>query len=456
MVTYISICLHRETFPGLQANFMKIKRPLFIIALSVLVVIYSINTLPASVLYCSLALFILFTVVHRLTTNRYTPHLVLFLLAALIGAGWFGVFKNNLSHKISALSQYETVTVSGVVTNKDSIGYTNCYHIDLDSVNNENIRNFKVVVYSDEYLEEGDKVISAGKLKNFTARSDYQYNYSKGVFAYFYPEKLEKQPVKGSSTAVFNQIRTVLIDNARKIFSYDTVSTAIAMGLGEKYLLDYSAKEAFASTGISHALVVSGLHIGFITAVLKSLMYLLPIHKKLKNIVLCCFTVRFMAIMGFTPSIIRAGYLIITITLGRTLLVETDNYTVLAIVMLATLAINPYSAVNSSLLLSYTAYFGVIKGAELCTDRNYGKIKSTFITTVFAVLYTTPVMCVIGMDMTLLSPLFNVMLIYVIMVICVLSFFLPLLVSVPFIGLPLAGFVAPVNDICIRFILRFT
>ena len=257
MVTYISICLHREICPGLQANFMKIKRPLFIIALSVLMVIYSINTLPASVLYCSLALFILFTVIHRFTTGRYTPHLVLFLLAALIGAGWFSVFRNNLNHKINNLAQLETVTVSGVVTNKDSIGYTNCYYIDLDAVNNENIRNFKVVVYSDEYLEEGDKVVSSGKLKGFTAKSDYQYNYSKGVFAYFYPEKLEKQAPESNFTAVFNQIRTVLIDNARKIFSHDTVSTAIAMGLGEKYLLDYSAKEAFASTGISHAFAVN-------------------------------------------------------------------------------------------------------------------------------------------------------------------------------------------------------
>ena len=435
---------------------MKIKRPLFIFALSVLMVIYGINTLPESILYCSLALFVLFTIFHKLTVNRYTHHLVLILLAALIGAGWFGVLKNNMSHKINGFAQLGNITIEGRVTAKDVLGYTNCYQIEVSEINNEKIRNFKVAVYTDDYLEEGDGIVLTGKLKSFTAKSNYLYNYSRGIFAYFYPEKLTKQTAQSPFSAFISQKRTVLIDNARKIFASDTVSTAIAMGLGEKYLLNDTTRQAFTTAGISHALVVSGLHIGIITAVLKCLMYLIPVRKKLKNIVLCVFVFLFMALIGFTPSVVRAGCLIIVATLARTFLKETDNYTVLAMVILVTLISNPYTAANYSLLLSYTAYFGVINGAQICADRNYGDVKTALMITVFAVLYTTPMLSLMGMDMTILSPVFNLLLTYVIMVVCVLSFFLPIVAGIPFIGYLTAISLAPVNDVFIRFLLWFT
>ena len=154
------------------------------------------------------------------------------------------------------------------------------------------------------------------------------------------------------------------------------VALAVAMGFGEKSLVDQSVLNSFKYTGLAHAVVVSGLHIGFIVSVLISLMYCIPLNKKLKNIVLCLLVFIFMGIIGFTPSIIRAGCLILSVTIGRTLIVETDNYTVLGIVILVTLLFNPYSANNGSLLLSYTAYFGVVQAAEIARQKNFGKIKS--------------------------------------------------------------------------------
>jgi hypothetical protein len=118
---------------------MKIKRPLLIIALSVLVVINMINTLPESVFYCSLALFVLFVAVHRFTVDRYTHHLVLCLLTAIIAVGWFGVFRNNLNIQTIDLSSKENLVVTGTVTDKDNLGYSNCYRVTL-----ENSRDIKI------------------------------------------------------------------------------------------------------------------------------------------------------------------------------------------------------------------------------------------------------------------------------------------------------------------------
>ena len=66
-----------------------------------------INTLPGSIFYSSLAMFILFAIAHRFTKNKYTQHFVVITLAAVIAIGGFGLFKNNLNNKIEFLSSQE-------------------------------------------------------------------------------------------------------------------------------------------------------------------------------------------------------------------------------------------------------------------------------------------------------------------------------------------------------------
>ena len=435
---------------------MKIKRPLFIFAVSALVVVYAINTLPESILFCSLALFVLYVVVHHFTTGRYTHHLVLFMLAAAIGAGWFGVYKINLNSKIEKFSQYENAYITATVLKSENVGYANRYEIKIKTVNGEKFSNFKVNVYTDDYLPVGDTVEMSGKYKHFTPKSNYLYHYSNGIYGYFYPDEIFPADNNSSLTQKFAYFRTVLTDKSRKLFDYRYVPVAVAMGLGDKSLLGDSVKTGFAYAGISHALVVSGLHVGFIAAVINSFMYLLPVYKKLKNIVLCICIFMFMGIIGFTPSVIRAGCLLIAMTLGKTFLTETDNYTILALIILITLFINPYSALSGSLLLSYTAYFGVIHAIQLADNRKFNKLFSSLLVTTFAVLYTSPVLAMLGMDVSLLSPLFNLLLSPLIMAICVLSFFLPVISLVPVVGQAVAFALAPVNNICIAILLTFT
>jgi len=185
------------------------------------------------------------------------------------------------------------------------------------------------------------------------------------------------------------------------------------------------------------------------------MLYYIPVKKKLKNIVTLAFVGIFMALIGFTPSVIRAGALVISVLISRTLLTETDNYTVLAVIIIITLIINPYSANNGSLLLSYSAYFGVIYAADLCNTKGINKILTVFMLSVFAVLYTCPALAVLDMGTTYLAPVFNFILSPVIMAVCVLSFFRPVISYIPFIGV-IASVIAPVNNILIMFLIRFT
>ncbi len=415
-----------------------------------------INTMPGSMFYACSALFLIFVVFHKLTADKYTQHLVLIRLAAIIAAGWLGVFKNNLDNKIQWLLSKEEMTVTGTVTDIDSVGYANSCCVKIDTVDDEKINNFSVVIYTSDYFEKGTELKMVVKYNNFTPKSDYILNYAQGIFGSFEPESINVISDKTNYISFFNKIATNLKDKARQLFNYKTVPVAIAMGLGDKSLLDDSVVNAFAFTGLSHALVVSGLHVGFIVAVLSLLMYKIPVYKKLKNIVLFISVFMFMGIIGFTPSIIRAGCLLMAVTFGKTFIIETDNYTTLAIIILITLFINPYSAHSGSLLLSYSAYIGVIHAAEISRRNDFNNLLSVFMMSAFATLYTTPVLALLGMELTYLSPFFNILMSCVIMVICTLSFFLPVFSFIPVIGMPLASLIAPINDIFINFLLWFT
>lgn len=435
---------------------MKIKRPLFIFSFSILVVIYVTNTMPERTAYVSLALFALFTVIHRFTENRYTKSMILAVAAAVAGLLYMELYKANLSERITELESESNIVVQGVVTAENRTSSGKYYTISVKSADNRKYSNFGVTVYTDVDLNTGDSIEMTGKYKSFTPKSNYLYNYGKGVFGYFYPDEIECKGETGLFYSISGRIRRVLYENARNIFSYDTVGIALAMGMGNKTYLSDKAVNAFNFTGISHTLVVSGLHVGFIVLALTKMLQYIPVSRKIKNFAVCIFIFTFMGIIGFTPSIIRAGCLVIVMLLGRNLFLETDNYTTLAVVILVTLLLNPYSAMNASLLLSYSAYFGVIHAAETAREKGLGNLLTGLLMSAYAVLFTAPVMSVLGMDVTLLSPVFNLLLSPVVMIICLLSFFLPVLYSVPLIGKMICSILAPFADFFIRILLHFT
>ncbi|MBR4036735.1 MAG: ComEC/Rec2 family competence protein [Oscillospiraceae bacterium] len=357
---------------------MKIKRPLFIIALAMLVVIYAINTMPGSMFFGCSALFVAFIIIHKLTKNKYTYHLILFVLAASIAAGYLSFYNSYLKSKILSIEATGNTVATGVVVEENLSSTSINYTIALKSFNKEKIHLFKVKLYTGEVLKTGDSVELTGKFKGFTPKSNYIYNYSNGIYGYFYADKITVLDKEQSVFNVFNQIRISLVDNSRKIFNYKSVPIAVAMGLGEKSLLDTPTVNGFTFTGLTHALVVSGRHIGFIVTAINMLLYYIPVKKKLKNIVLSLFLIFFMGLMGFTPSVIRAGVLMVAILIGKNFFLEIDNYTVLALIIIITLIFNPYSAHSGSLLLSYSAYFGVIKRFEISSEKEFNKIITSF------------------------------------------------------------------------------
>lgn len=390
--------------------------------------------MPRSVLYTALASFAVFVFLHKITVDRYTKQLLLSFVSVCTALIYLSAYNNFTENRIENFSAEDSVCIVGQVETVSRTAAVPCFTVNIKEKNGEKFKNFKVNIYIDEEFESGDYITATGNFTRFSPRANKSYYYSKGIYGYFKADSIGlADSSSGRSCLLFNDLKNELGKSRQKLYTGRYLQIVKAIGLGEKDDLGGDIKQSFKISGIAHALVISGLHIGIISRAMGLLMSFLPVSKKIKNVILCLLIFIFMGIIGFTPSVIRAGVLTISYLLGRNLLLETDNYTVLAVVIAVTLLFNPYSAVNASLLLSYSAYFGVVTAADIADQKGFGKILTALMISAFAALFTSPFMAVLGMETTLLAPIFNLLLSPIITVVCVLSFFTVIAGKIPVI-----------------------
>ena len=133
-----------------------------------------------------------------------------------------------------------------------------------------------------------------------------------------------------------------------------------AIAFGDKNSVDPTVKEDFKRAGLIHILVVSGLHMSVLS------MILLFVFRKVfrKGYVYCPLTILFilfyMVMTGLSFSVIRSGIMMIIFIVGIMLGGEADSINSLGIAGLFIVILNPYSAGDIGLLLSFSATLGII------------------------------------------------------------------------------------------------
>lgn len=411
--------------------------------------------MPKRVFAFSLALFAIFIVLHACTKNKYTKHLVLSLFGILFACAYLFVYNNIHFSKISDYCEKEHINFIGRIVDKQSTSTgAVCYTVKSQKVDGKKDSSLNLYFYSGNDYELNDTIEARGEIKRFSKKSNYIYYYSQGIDGYLSSDSVFSY--NGTFADPVLTLRKAVTDRAEKLYSYSEFKIVSAMGLGDKSFLDAKTKENFQNAGISHALVVSGLHTGIIVFVLSTIASFLPIDKKIKNLILSFAVFIFMAFMKFSPSVVRAGVLCIAFLIGKNCLLETDNYTVLAVIVLISLIINPYNAVNVSLLLSYSAYIGVINALEFSQKHKLTKLLTAFCISVFAVTFSLPVLAMSNMQIMALSPFVNIILAPIISSVCALSFFTPLLDFVPVINFFNRLILVRANGLLIKLLVKFT
>ena len=168
------------------------------------------------------------------------------------------------------------------------------------------------------------------------------------------------------------QARKRIFDIIDNTFSSSTAPFMKALLVGDKSALSFEDREVFRNAGITHILVASGFHLSVLTWLISSLLMLLFRCRKNTAAIFCAvFVFAYMAVVGFTPSIMRAGIMMIISLLGLFAFRQADPINSLGAAVLLICFINPYAVCDTGFLLSVTASLGILVLGDRLTKKVY-------------------------------------------------------------------------------------
>ena len=183
-----------------------------------------------------------------------------------------------------------------------------------------------------------------------------------------------------------------------------------AMTLGQTGYLSAETKSVFRRAGISHLLVVSGLHLTLTAGV-----FLSKGKKRYfrAGALAAALTALFMMeLAGMTPSVVRAGTAMLVSVAGTFVLAAPDPLTSLGLAGLLLCLGNPYGVCDLSFQLSFCACLGLVACQKVTTRakrKHSGAVwlLSLLLPPVFAALFTLPVQLLQGLTVSGVSVIAN-------------------------------------------------
>ncbi len=135
---------------------------------------------------------------------------------------------------------------------------------------------------------------------------------------------------------------------------------ANAMAIGDRTGLSYKTTTMFNYSGISHLLVVSGLHLSLWSlGIIKILQKKEKIRKYVVPIGLICL-LGYSALTGFSVSVIRAGLMVGFVLIGKLFRRDADSLNSIGCAVTIIMLSNPFSPYSASLWLTVLSTTGIL------------------------------------------------------------------------------------------------
>ena len=306
----------------------------------------------------------------------------------------------------------------------------------------------------------GDKVVFSdifvpSKKASVHSFDAEKYLKSKGVFASFNPST-NHISVTDNSPDFLTKLRLFSLNLSSKLKNLvggDQGGVASAITLGDSSGLSDRLSNLFRRCGVSHVVAVSGMHLSILIGFFFFLAARSRLHYKIRNILGIILVLLYMLLTGMSPSVTRAGIMIICVLSAAVLDRKEDAPTSFFLSAAIILAFNPYTIFSASFLLSYLALGGIILLSGHLS-RIIGKLSflPDFISTIAASsiaawLFTLPVLAIMFGGISLVSLPANILILPFIQLIFGLSL---TTLALSFIIPPLA----PIVGFLIHFLIK--
>lgn len=220
------------------------------------------------------------------------------------------------------------------------------------------------------YAHAGARVSFAGRLEAISSSEDFDtrsYYYSRGICAEV-DDYSDLCVSERTQTALSEKIGTQnekLSRHAILTMGSEAGSLFAALFMGNKAYLSPRLSLDFRRIGISHILALSGMHLAILAAGVTKLLSLIGVNKKPRTVIMILLTLSYMALTGFSVSVVRAGIMLIISSLLYLFASVKDALTNLSLSVFIICCIEPYAIFDVSLWLSALATLGIIAMSEL-------------------------------------------------------------------------------------------
>ncbi|MDR9415691.1 MAG: DNA internalization-related competence protein ComEC/Rec2 [Gracilimonas sp.] len=308
----------------------------------------------------------------RLSTYLFLAFLFCF---GMMRAGLQELSERSKTEQLLAISDWETVKVHGQV---HSISYTRSgkerWDLKVDSSVVAGIpsgQDYKARILADEISQKvtlGDHISLSGTLipiseKRNPKAFDYKsYLQSQGITAQVKAETLNGY-TPNSRITEWIWWREQALTLVEKNFNEETAPIAKALLIGFKQDLDSDSKQAFARSGLSHIMAVSGLHVGFIVApfwLIIPYFWTKKYGKILGLLSLVILLYCYAGITGFPSSVLRASVMAAFLTIGKLYNQLNNSVNFMAAAAIVLLIFNPNSLFDIGFQLSFSAVFIIL------------------------------------------------------------------------------------------------
>lgn len=297
-----------------------------------------------------------------LGVKRYRKHATALIAGTLAGVLWFTAFSAFVLSKPKALDAV-TQQVTMIATD---YSYETDYGSAVDGELSYKGSSYRVKIYLNTRnpVLPGNQITGQFRLRYTGGGAQpATYHIGQGTFLLAYP-KGEMTITRANPMALRYfpvRLRNAALQMIDRVFPQDTAAFAKSLVLGDDSQLSYETLTAFSVTGVRHIIAVSGLHVSIFLAMICFVTKKRPV---LTAIIGMPILLLFSAVVGFTPSIIRACVMQMLLWLALCVDKEYDAPTAISLAALVVLLQNPWAASSVSFQLSFGSVAGILLFAE--------------------------------------------------------------------------------------------
>lgn len=284
------------------------------------------------------------------------------IIIVLLGLWRGALYRIRVVEPVKSAVGYQD-TIEGVVEECPSSG--NMFTVRITDSETVPIDSRVLLYCSDQVAPSLNDSVSSTVLYKSLYRTQ-RYRRADGIYLQAFPTTFDETSVAsypsehGSWHTALRPFRSMMVEAITDLLNTDAGDLLSGVCLGDRSGVSEDLKQAFRSSGLSHLLSVSGLHMSVIAGGMLMLMRALRLRRPIGDILTAIVVFLFMWIVEFTPSVTRAGVMYLVVILGRMTRYQSDSLNSLGFALAIILVASPSSVYDIGLWLSFTATVGIL------------------------------------------------------------------------------------------------